>query len=67
MDNDKQKKAFTVTYTSHQSQKEFLSLLGSEVENGITKEIKDVDVFSIMADTAPDASKKDQMSVKRSP
>ena len=35
------------------------------MENGITKEIKDVDVFSIMADTTPDASKKDQMSVKK--
>ena len=58
-------RAYTVTYTSVQSQKEFLSFLGSEVENGITKEIKDVDVFSIMADTTPDASKKDQMSVKK--
>ena len=61
--NDKHKRAYKVTYTSPQSQNEFLSLLGSEVENRITKEINDADVFSIMADTTPDVSQKDQMSV----
>ena len=61
--NDKHKRSYKVTYTSTQSQNEFLSLLGSEVENRITKEINDADVFSIMADTTPDVSQKDQMSV----
>ena len=58
--NDKHKRAYKVTYTSPQSQNEFLSLLGSDVENRITKEIDDADVFSIMADTTPDVSQKDQ-------
>ena len=60
--NDKHNRAYKVTYTSPQSQNEFLSILGLEVKEKITKD-KEAGVFSIMADTTPDVSHKDQMSV----
>ena len=61
--NDKYNRAYKVTYTSPHCQNEFLSHLGSEVKDRITKEINDADVFSIMADTTPNVSHKDQMNV----
>ena len=61
--NDKHNRAYKVTYTSPQSQNEFLSILGLEVKQKITKDIKEAGVFSIMAETKTDVSHKDQMSV----
>ena len=61
--NDKHNRAYKVTYTSPQSQNEFLSLLAMEVKEKIVTDIKDAGVFSIMADTTPDVSHKGQMSV----
>ena len=52
--NDKHNRAYKVTYTSPQSQNEFLSLLAMEVKEKIVTDIKDAGVFSIMADTTPD-------------
>ena len=61
--DDKHNRAYKATYTSPQSQNEFLTLLGQEVKGKIVKGIKDAEVFSIMSDTTPDVSHKDQMSV----
>ena len=61
--NDKHNRAYKVTYTSPQSQNEFLSLLAVEVKEKIVTDIKDAGVFSIMADTTPDVSHKAQMTV----
>ena len=61
--NDKHNRAYKVTYISPQSQNEFLSLLAMELKEKIVTDIKDAGVFSIMADTTPDVSHKDQMSV----
>ena len=60
---DKDKRAYKVTYTSPHSQKKFLGLLGDEIRNKITEEINSADAFTIMADTTPETSHKDQMSV----
>ena len=60
--NNKHNRAYKVTYTSPQSQNEFLSLLGMEVKGKKVTDIQDAGVFSIMADTS-DVSHKDQMSV----
>ena len=60
---DTHKRAYQVTYTSPQYKNEFLSLLGSEVKDRTMKEINNANVFSIMADTTPDVSHKDQTSV----
>ena len=61
--NNKHNRAYKVTYTSPQSHNEFLSLLGMEVKEKIVTDIKEAGVFSIMADTSPDVSHKNQMSV----
>ena len=61
--NGKHNRAYKVTYTSPQSQNKFLSLLAMEVKEKIVTGIKDAGFFSIMADTTPDISDKDQMSV----
>ena len=61
--NEKHNRAYKVTYTSPQSQNEFLSLLAMEVKEKIVTDIKDAGIFSIMADTTPDLNHKDQMSV----
>ena len=44
--NDKHNRAYNVTYTSPQSQNEFLSILGLEVKEKIAKDIKGAGVFS---------------------
>ena len=44
--NDKHNRAYKVTYTSPQSQNEFLSILGLEVKEKIAKDIKGAGVFS---------------------
>ena len=62
---DKDKRAYKVTCTCPQSQNEFefLGLLGDEIRNKTIEEINSADAFTIMADTTPDTSHKDQMSV----
>lgn len=52
-----------VTYLSHQSQNEFIDLLSAEIKKKVIAEIKEADVYSIMADTTLDISHRDQLSV----
>ncbi len=51
------------TYMSGESQNEFLSLIAQEVENEILENVKKAKFFSVMADTTPDLSHKDQLSL----
>ena len=44
--NDKDNRAYKVTYTSPQSQNEFFSLLAMEVKEKIVTDIKDAEFFS---------------------
>ena len=56
-------RSHNVTYMSPESQNEMIQLLGQEVRNKILDEIKSAGMFAVSADTTPDASHKDQMTV----
>jgi len=51
------------TYLSHESQNEFNSLLASETKKKVIEQVIDSGMYSVMADTTPDVSHKDQASV----
>ena len=52
-----------VTYLSPKSQNEFVSLIGGEIRQHIVNEIERSGVYAIMADTTPDVSHLDQISL----
>lgn len=52
-----------VTYLSPKSHNEFVGLLGSEIRQLIVDEIKSSGAYAAMADTTPDVSHLDQISV----
>jgi len=54
---------YHVTYMSHDSQNEFIHLLAKETKKKIVSEVKKAQMYSVMADTTPDLSNRDQMSV----
>ena len=55
--------SYQVTYFSPQSKNEFVDLLGIEVRQRMVEEIKSSGVFEAMADTTPDVSHLDQISL----
>ncbi|XP_050516542.1 uncharacterized protein LOC126891410 [Diabrotica virgifera virgifera] len=61
--DDRKLRPYHVTYMSGESQNEMISLIGSEVRSLIIEEIKECLFFSIMADTTPDLSHKDILSL----
>jgi hypothetical protein len=61
--NDSSFRRYHSTYLSHDSQNEFIHLLAKETKNNIIEEVKEAGMYSIMADTTPDLSHKDQLSV----
>jgi len=48
---------------SPKSQNEFINILGSSIKSNISKEVNDTRQFAVMADTTPDLSLKDILSV----
>ncbi|XP_029342231.1 zinc finger MYM-type protein 1-like [Acyrthosiphon pisum] len=54
---------YHVNYMSHNSQNEFISLLALETKKQIVNEVNAAKMYSVMADTTPDLSNRDQMSV----
>ena len=52
-----------VNYLSSRSQNEFLTLLPKDVRCRIVSEIREAGMFSVIADTTPDVSHVDQLSV----
>lgn len=54
---------YHVTYMSHESQDEFIQLLATETKKSIVHDIIEAGIYSVMADTTPDLSNRDQMSV----
>ncbi|KAF0748483.1 zinc finger MYM-type protein 1-like, partial [Aphis craccivora] len=61
--NDSSFRRYHSTYLSHDSQNEFIHLLAKETKNNIIEEVKEAGMYSILADTTPDLSHKDQLSV----
>lgn len=61
--NDKSMRSHQVTYLSMKSQNEFIELLAEETLKNIVEEVSTSDIFSVLADTTPDVSLKDQLSV----
>ena len=58
-----QSRSYQVTYFSPQSKNEFVDLLGIEVRQRMVEEIKSSGAFAAMADTTPDVSHLDQISL----
>ena len=54
---------YHVTYLSAESQNEMIAILGSCVRSKVRQDVKDSKMFSVMADTTPDTSKKDRLAV----
>ncbi len=54
---------YHVTYLSPKSQNEFIELLGETVKQEIIREIQSAPFYTIMADTTPDVSHKDILSL----
>ena len=52
-----------VDYLSSRSQNEFLTLLAEDVSNRVIAQIHHAKMFSVIADTTPDVSHVDQLSV----
>ena len=59
----KDAKPFHTTYMSGKSQNEFIQLLADAVREDIATEVSHSEMFSVMADTTPDVSNKDQLAV----
>ena len=54
---------YHVTYTSAQSQNEFIRLIGNQVQQKVKKEIQHAGMFAAMAYTTPDVPHKDQLAL----
>lgn len=61
--DDRRMRPYHVTYLSADSQNEFIDLLAKEVKKVVVNKVNDCSFFSVMADTTPDASHQDQMSI----
>ena len=60
---DAPKRPHKVDYLSSRSQNEYLELLTKDVSNRVIDEICQAEMFAIIADTTPDVSHADQLSV----
>ncbi len=56
-------RSYHVNYLSPNSQNEFIELLGKEVQSKVISEIQAAPLYTIMADTTPDSSHKDMISL----
>ena len=54
--NNTKHRPYHVTYLSPDSQDEFISLLGEEIENKIKNEVKEASIIGLIANTTPDVS-----------
>jgi len=45
------------------SQNEFISLLGTKARDMLIREIKNVEIYSVIADTTPDVSHHDRLTI----
>lgn len=54
---------YHTSYLSPTAQNEFIELLGSEVRRHIISEVRQSQFFCVMADTTPDVSHKDMLSI----
>ena len=61
--NDSRYRPYKVTYLHKMSQNEFIELLSAEVREKILDEVLDSELYSVMADTTPDASHSDKLAV----
>lgn len=61
--DEKLNRKHKVTYLSHESQNEFIGLLAEKVKKNIIDEVIEAGMYSVMADTTPDVSHSDQLSV----
>ena len=61
--NSTKQRPYHVTYLSPDAQDEFISLLGEEIENKIKNEVQEASIIGLIADTTPDVSNVDQLTV----
>ena len=57
------KRPFHTTYMSKVSQEEFITLLGENIEKKIVEEVNSAEMIGIIADTTPDITHMDQLTV----
>ena len=60
---NRRNRPFQVSYMSSESQNEIIQVLAEDIRKRVIDEIKEAGMFSVSADTTPDLSKRDQMSV----
>lgn len=61
--NETRMRPYHVTYMSRCTQNEFIKLIGDAVRYRMIKELEEAPAFSVMADTTPDTSNNDQISI----
>lgn len=61
--DDSKLRPYHTTYLSPTAQNEFIQLIGQEVRNTIIGQVRENGFYSVMADTTPDVSHKDMLSV----
>lgn len=58
------KRQHRVTYLGVHSQNEFINLLGTKTRDMLIKEIKNAEFYSVIADTTPDLTHHDRLTIK---
>lgn len=61
--DDAPKRPHTAKYLSPKSQNEYIKLLAADISNRVTEAVNKSEIWSVIADTTPDVSHRDQLAV----
>ncbi|KAL4083558.1 hypothetical protein QTP88_028874 [Uroleucon formosanum] len=61
--DNKSMRPYHVTYLGSRSQNEFIELLSSETRNRVIEEVKNAEIYSVLADTTPDITHQDRLAI----
>lgn len=61
--DNKPMRPYHVTYLGSKSQNEFIELLFSETRNRVIEEVKNAEIYSVLADTTPDITHQDRLAI----
>lgn len=59
----KSMRPYHVTYLGSGSQNEFIELLSLETRNRVIEEVKNAEIYSVLADTIPDITYQDRLEI----
>ena len=62
-ESERDQRPYHTTYMSKLSQEEYITLLGENIEEKIVEEVNSAEIIGVIADTTPDISHMDQLTV----